>query len=78
LFVCLFDCVLQQGGGGLPLPGRGAPPALMGLPPQVTLDKVVSDIVAMGFSHSQVMGVVRQLQATGQPLEMNRIIDRLS
>jgi hypothetical protein len=43
----------------------------------VSLDKVVSDIVAMGFSHGQVMGVVRQLQSSGQALEMNVIIDRL-
>jgi hypothetical protein len=43
----------------------------------VSLDKVVNDIVAMGFSHGQVMGVVRQLQSNGQALEMNVIIDRL-
>lgn len=63
--------------------GRAGPPPMQGSgggggPSQLLpLDKVVSDIVAMGFSHSQVMSVVRQLQASGQGLEMNVIIDRL-
>lgn len=58
----------RSGGGGGPGPMPPGPP---------TLDRIVNDIVAMGFSHGQVMGVVRQLQSSGQGLEMNVIIDKL-
>ncbi|KAF6251207.1 CD36 family-domain-containing protein [Scenedesmus sp. NREL 46B-D3] len=80
-------CAVQDGlGPGRSAPTRWPPPGRASGGPQgpggpaiqqVSLDKVVSDIVAMGFSHGQVMGVVRQLQSSGHALEMNVIIDRL-
>lgn len=57
-------CVVLQGGGQ----------------PQthtVPLEKVIDDIVNMGFSRHEVRGVVTKLMESGQSIDLNIVLDRL-
>lgn len=43
----------------------------------VPLDKVIDDIVNMGFSRHEVRGVVTKLMESGQSIDLNIVLDRL-
>jgi hypothetical protein len=43
----------------------------------MSLEKTISEICQMGFSRSQVVAVVQQMQARGETLDFNAIIDKL-
>jgi hypothetical protein len=60
------------GGGGGPGGGPGQQRTL------VPVDQIVADIAAMGFPPGRVWDVVRRLEAGGQAVDLNVIIDRLT
>jgi len=68
-------------GGGYGSPYAGGPRA----PPasfedrnvKVSMDKVVEDFSNMGFTRDQVVGVIRELQQSGQSMDLNVVLDRL-
>lgn len=43
----------------------------------VPLEKVIDDIVNMGFSRHEVRGVVTKLMDSGQSIDLNIVLDRL-
>lgn len=43
----------------------------------VPLEKVIDDIVNMGFSRHEVRGVVTKLMESGQSIDLNIVLDRL-
>ena len=43
----------------------------------VPLDKVIDDIVNMGFSRHEVRDVVTKLMESGQSIDLNIVLDRL-
>jgi hypothetical protein len=64
--------MLSRGSSG----GAGAPPA--GGRTLVPVEQIVADIAAMGFPPGRVWDVVRRLEAGGQAVDLNVIIDRLT
>lgn len=62
--------------------GHGAPSAPGGpartQTRSVPLEAVVQDICNMGFERGQVLAVVSNLQAAGQSVDLNVILDRLT
>lgn len=43
----------------------------------VPLEKIITDIAAMGFDGRHVMDVVASMQSSGKSVDLNAIIDRL-
>lgn len=43
----------------------------------VPLEKVIDDIVNMGFSRHEVRGIVTKLMESGQSIDLNIVLDRL-
>lgn len=41
------------------------------------MEQIIADISAMGFHRQQVMGVINELQRSGQNVDLNVILDRL-
>lgn len=74
-----------QGPGAPPMPqqqrpgagGGGGGPARSSTH-SIPLEQIVQDVSAMGFTRGQVMSVVAQLQNSGQQLDLNVILDRLT
>jgi hypothetical protein len=62
----------MSGPGGRP-GGPGGPQEQ-----QMSLDRVVAEVAAMGFKRGDVMNVVDALQRQGAALDMNIILDRLT
>jgi hypothetical protein len=61
-----------RGGGGGSV--GGASTATRAVP----LDQIVTDICAMGFERPRVMGLISSMQRSGQAIDLNAIIDRLT
>jgi hypothetical protein len=76
----------HRGGGSSPSPGQGmgGPPPRNGPAPNsssqtaIPLEKIIADISVMGFERHQVVAVVHQLQANGQAIDLNVILDTLT
>lgn len=43
----------------------------------VPIEKVIDDVAVMGFSRDQVRGVLQELMAKGQKIDLNVVLDRL-
>ena len=55
------------------------PPRLPPLPLRpVPLEQIIQDIAAMGFQRHQVLAVIQELQKSGQNVDLNVILDRLT
>lgn len=44
----------------------------------VRLDDIISDITAMGFQRNQIIDVINSMQKSGQAIDLNVVIDRLT
>ena len=41
------------------------------------MDKIVEDFANMGFTRDQIVDVIRELQDSGQGVDLNVVLDRL-
>lgn len=63
--------------GQAPAP-RGPPVESRTSSKAIPLEQIITDIAAMGFQRHQVMQVVDTLTASGQSVDLNVILDRLT
>lgn len=63
--------------GQAPSP-RGPPVESRTSSKAIPLEQIITDIAAMGFQRHQVMTVVNSLTASGQSVDLNVILDRLT
>ena len=65
---------------GPPFPGAGpraGPASIETRNVKVSMDKIVEDFANMGFTRDQIVGVIRELQDSGQGVDLNVVLDRL-
>ena len=65
---------------GPPFPGAGpraSPASIETRNVKVSMDKIVEDFANMGFTRDQIVGVIRELQDSGQGVDLNVVLDRL-
>ena len=68
------------GGYGAPFPApgpRAGPASIETRNMKVSMDKIVDDFANMGFTRDQIVGVIRELQDSGQGVDLNVVLDRL-
>jgi hypothetical protein len=57
---------------------HGAPgPSPPGSAASVPIERVIDDVAVMGFSREEVRGVLRELAARGENVDLNVVLDRL-